>query len=188
MAKKGALKGAEEQTKAIALLGRKVSQAEVARQLGVAESTISRFKNKPEVQARIDAVADRLVNEALDDIVARDIQEIHASKKLSEILIDLLKDEAQIVETKDGNPVELFQAKKVGAINNFLERTEKVKTDMKRGIGLLPANTLSPVFNQYDLYGDNAQTALSPKIMQFLQEAQDACKIPDDVDLSLLDD
>ncbi len=161
------LKNIEAQNKLIASRAKNEPIKDIAKSVGVSERTIYRFSNKPEIAEKITALAEKYVSETLDDIAEQDIHEFKTAKTLSKDIIDALQEKSHIVEVKDGKVVELFPAQKISAIHKHLERVDKKVSDFKRGIGMLPAHMLSPIYQQYNIYQDN-RTIISPQVMDLI--------------------
>ena len=162
-----ALRDIDTQNKTIASLAKNEPIPDIAKDIGVSDRTVYRFQNKPEVAERITALAERYIKESLDDIAEQDINEFKTARALSKDIIDALQEENQIVETKDGVAVELFPAKRIGAIQKHLERIDKKVSDFKRGIGMLPAHTISPIYQQFNTQQNN-NTIISPQVLDLI--------------------
>lgn len=161
------LKDIEAQNKLIASRAKNEPIKDIAKNIGVSERTIYRFSDKPEIAERITALAERYISESLDDIAAQDINEFKTARGLSETIVSTLQKETEVVKTKDGEVIELFPVKRISAIQKHLDRVDKKTTDFKRGIGLLPAHTLSPIYQQYNIYQDN-KTIISPQVLDLI--------------------
>lgn len=161
------LRNIDSCNKAISSLAKNEPAADIAKDIGVSERTIFRFQNKPEIAQRITALAERYIKESLDDIAEQDINEFKTARVLSKDIIDALQEENQIIETKDGVAVELFPTKRISAIQKHLERVDKKVSDFKRGIGMLPAHTISPIYQQFNIQQNN-QTIISPKVLDLI--------------------
>lgn len=149
----------------VGLLASGKTQIEIAKDKGVSEATISRFKDKHRIE--IEAQAEKYLT-ALPNIIDQNIFEIAESKKLAKELIYLLQEENQIIETKEGKAVELFPTQRVNAIQKLLERTDKKTTDMLRSIGILSSHSPAIIFQQMNIYTDN-RSVVSPEVMGLLQ-------------------
>jgi len=150
--------------KAIEMLVQNKPQAVIANELGVCQKTISNVKSRnPEA---IEKAAQKYLD-AIPSIIEDDLKEIKLAQDLTNDLIHSLKEESQIIETKEGKAVELFPSQRIAAIQRYKEYVDKKITDIKRSIGILPAQTQGLIFQQFNLI-KTENKLISNKIIQLL--------------------
>ena len=142
------------------------------------ESTISQFKSKH--SDLIEHYANEYLK-AIPDIVNQDIEELRASTEISRDLRRLLQEESQIIEDKDGKPVELFQTQRITALQKYLDYTGKTRLDIKKSMGMSIAHAPAMVFQSLNIYNDNRQVISNTVLSALTNGAGSSTELPDDV-------
>lgn len=157
-------------------------QKDIAKDLGISEGTISKFKEKH--AALIDKYAEEYIK-AIPIIVQQDLEEIKNSAEVSKDLYCLLKEESQIVEveTKSGDKIalELFQDKRVNALQKYLDYTAKMRTDIKKSIGISTSHAPAMIFQQMNIYNQNQQVISNTVLGALSDHMRNSAELPDDI-------
>jgi len=140
---------------------------QVVKQLAVGESQNSIAEQVGLNQSQVSRFANR------EDIKAL-IEE--QQRELLKVAPDAVENVKELVKEMKDTPKDEIKRR---------ELCYKASTDVLKSVGLLPAHVQSQTF--INMYQDN-RAILSPKIIRFLQNKDDDTDIPDDVDLSLLED
>ena len=133
-------------------------QSEIAKDYGVHESTISKFKNQH--QTEIQEQAEKILAE-LPSMVSADIHEIKSSQ-------------LRLKEATEGT--ELTETEKF-----YVSIAEKKKENYMRSIGMLNSHTPAMVFQTMNIYNDNRQTISNTVLNALTNNARTSTELPSDI-------
>lgn len=152
------------------------SQTVIAKQLNVAQSTVSRQLAKPEVKELSQRLRDALQSRHVHKFISRVVKEAKVANNVSDYMLGLSNDNPTRIET-------IEEAEK------FLTRMDKTGLAIAKGVGILDTNTIrigddnsvsvtvSPAFQAYIAF----QT--SPQNGEYQEEIKEA-RVSDSVNLS----
>ena len=152
-----------------------ISEGKIAKEVGVHQTTVSRFKNKPEIRLLIEKETERML-EALPDAIGQLVRDIKTSDKVSRYMSGAMtKKEQDKFLKSDGfmlslEPKELISLQKL----NY-----KKLQDLLRSAGVFPSNAPSTIIQTF--IQKNSTEVIMPSVMKVISGHLDALTEDTDV-------
>lgn len=154
-----------EENKAVQMIAKGDSQEAIAKELGVSQSTVSRFKESH--KELIQRETEKLLK-SLPDITEQLLRDVSLANKVSKAL----NGEIEVTDLPS-----LLSDTKV--LTKFMELSYKKQSDILKAMGIYPTQTPS-VFIQ-NIFQSGSQAVISPNIMTVLGEHLKKTLIDSDV-------